>query len=80
MLVKDAIVYRIQEICEARHMKRNELANISGVTPSTVYSIMDERRREINVSTLKKLCDGLEMSLCEFFNAPVFDQLDQEIQ
>lgn len=80
MLVKDAIVYRIQEICEARHMKLNELANISGVTPSTVYSIMDERRREINVSTLKKLCDGLEMSLCEFFNAPVFDQLDQEIQ
>lgn len=80
MLVKDAIVYRIQEICEARHMKLNVLANISGVTPSTVYSIMDERRREINVSTLKKLCDGLEMSLCEFFHAPVFDRPEQEIQ
>lgn len=80
MVVKDAIVYRIREICLERHMKLNELANISGVTPSTVYSIMDERRREINISTIKKLCDGLEMSLKDFFDAPIFDQLEQEIQ
>lgn len=79
-MVKDAVVYRIREICDARHMKLNELANISGVTPSTVYSIMNQQRREINISTIKKLCDGLDLSLCAFFDAPIFEQLEQEIQ
>lgn len=80
MMVKDAVVIRVQEICHDRNIKLNELANRSGITPSTVYSMMEPNRREINISTIKKLCDGLEMSLRDFFDAPVFDELEQEIR
>ena len=80
MSVKDAVVNRYKEICNQRGIKFNEMANLSGVTPSTVYSMMDRRRRDISIVTIKKLCDGLEITLGEFFSAPEFDNLDQEIK
>lgn len=80
MSVKDAVAQRIKGLCSERGITPNSLANISGVTPSTVYSLLDPSRREISVSTVKKLCDGLEMTLGEFFSAPEFDELEQEIK
>ena len=80
MSVKDAVVKRFKAICLERNIKLNELANISGVTPSTAYSMMDEKRRDISITTIKKFCDGLEISLGEFFSSPEFDSLDQEIR
>lgn len=80
MLVKDAVVMRFEHLCKERGIKLNELANLSGVTPSTVYSMMDTSRRDIAISTIKKLCDGLDISLGAFFAAPEFDDLEQEIQ
>ena len=80
MTVKDAVVQRFQEICAQRGIKANELATLSGVTPSTVYSMMDERRRDLSILTIKKLCDGLDMTLGEFFSTPEFDALEQEIR
>lgn len=80
MLVKDAVAVRFEHLCKGRGIKLNELANLSGVTPSTVYSMMDTSRRDITISTIKKLCDGLDVSLGEFFAAPEFDDLEQEIQ
>lgn len=80
MTVKDAIVRRFQQICDQRGIKTNELATISGVTPSTVYSMMDNKRRDLSIVTVKKLCDGLDMSLGEFFSTPEFDALEQEIE
>lgn len=80
MLVKDAVAVRFEHLCKERGIKLNELANLSGVTPSTVYSMMDTSRRDITISTIKKLCDGLDVSLGEFFAAPEFDDLEQEIQ
>ena len=80
MTVKDAVVLRFQQICELRKIKPNELANISGVTPSTVYSMMDSKRRDLSVITIKKLCDGLDITLGEFFSTPEFDNLEQEIK
>ena len=80
MSVKDAGVSRFQGICAKRGIKINELANLAGVTPSTAYSLMDERRRDVSIITIKKLCDGLDMSLGEFFSAPEFDSLEQEIR
>ena len=65
---------------DERNIKINELANISGVTPSTAYSMMDKSRREISIRTIKKFCDGLEISLGEFFSTPEFDNLEQEIK
>ena len=78
--VKNAVVQRLKNICAERGIAANELANISGVTPSTVYSLFDERRQNVSITTIKILCDGLEMSLGEFFSSPEFDNLEQEIQ
>ncbi len=78
--VKDAVANRFKEICKTRDIKSNELANISGVTPSTVYSLLDVRRRDVSIITIKKLCDGLDMTLGEFFSTPEFDELEQEIK
>ena len=78
--VKDAVADRFRFLCQERHIKPNELANISGVTPSTVYSLLDNRRRDVSIITIKKLCDGLEISLADFFSAPEFDALEQEIR
>lgn len=79
MRIKEAVVERFKEICREREIKYNELATLSGVTPSTVYSMMDPTRKEVSVITVKKLCDGLDISIPKFFNAPVFEQLEQEI-
>lgn len=79
MQVKDAVAERIRGLCREQGIKVNELANISGVTPSTVYSLLDPKRRDVSVITVKKLCDGLGMTLGEFFSAAEFDALEQEI-
>ena len=80
MGVKDAVVQRFQDLCSERNIRFNELATLSGVTPSTVYSLMDSRRREVSITTIKKLCDGLDLTLKEFFDANVFYELEQEIR
>ena len=80
MGVKEAIAARFRQLCLERGIKINHLANLAGVTPSTVYSMMDPSRHDVSAVTVKKLCDGLEISLKEFFDAPVFDDLEQEIQ
>ena len=80
MNVKQATVSRFQEIMEERNIRPNELDNLSGVTPSTVYSMLDERRKELSINTIKKLCDGLEITLGEFFSTELFDNLEQEIK
>lgn len=79
MSVKDMVAIRFAELCNQRNIKINELANRSGVTPSTAYSMMDSRRRDISIITIKKFCDGLDITLGEFFSTPEFDKLEQEI-
>lgn len=80
MRVKEAVVDRFKELCRKRNIKYNELATISGVTPSTVYSMMDAGRKDVSMITVKKLCDGLELGLDEFFDADIFRELEQEIE
>lgn len=80
MSVKDMVVQRFQELCGERNIKPNELATLAGVTPSTVYSMMDARRRDVSIVTIKKLCDGLEITLGDFFSTPEFETLEQEIE
>ncbi len=80
MPVKEAIAARFRQICAERRIKPNELATRAGVTPSSVYSMHDPRRREVSVNLVKKLFDGLDMTLEEFFSTPEFDGLEQEIQ
>ena len=80
MGIKDAIVLRIKELCRQKGIKYNTLATSSGVTPSTVYSLLDNSRRDIGVIVLKKLCDGLDISVSDFFDSEIFRSLDQEIK
>ena len=80
MSVKDAVANRFVEICEEKGIKINELANRSGVTPSTAYSMLDKNRRDVSIVTIKKFCDGLDITLGEFFSTPIFDNLEQEIK
>lgn len=79
MDLKDVIVKRFLMILKEKNMTINELANISGVTPSTAYSMMNKDRRDISIRTIKKFCDGLEITLGEFFSTDDFNDLEQEI-
>lgn len=80
MNTKEAIANRILQLCEERGIAVNALAGISGVSPSTVYSILNEKSQNPGAVTIKKLCDGLGITLAQFFNTPEFNALEQEIQ
>lgn len=80
MNVKDAVVLRLQEICAENNITYNDLANRSGITPSTIYSMMDQSRRDISLVTIKKICDGLEITLSDFFASKIFDELEPELR
>ena len=80
MKTKEAVAMRILELCKEKQIAVNTLANLSGVSPSTVYSMLNEKSRNPGIVSIKKLCDGLEITLREFFDSPIFDGLEQEIQ
>lgn len=79
-MVKEAVVARFLALCEERGLNPNALANLAGVTPSTVYSMMDPSRKDVSIVTIKMLCDGLDVTLGEFFSTKEFDHLQQELQ
>jgi len=80
MNTKEAVAKRIMELCEERGIAVNALATVSGVSPSTVYSMLNEKSQNPGVVSLKKLCDGLDISVREFFNSDLFENLEQEIK
>ena len=80
MNTKEAVAKRILQLCAEKNIAINALANISGVSPSTVYSMLNEKSQNPGVVSIKKLCDGLEISLKSFFDDPIFENLEQEIQ
>ncbi len=80
MNIKKAVEMRIIELCNQNNIAVNSLANISGVSPSTIYSMLNEKSQNPGVVSIKKLCDGLEISIREFFDCDLFDDLEQEIK
>ena len=80
MNTKEAIAKRILQLCEQHRIAINALAGISGISPSTVYSILNEKSQNPGAVTIKKLCDGLGITLAEFFDTPEFNTLEQEIK
>ena len=80
MTIGQACRERILELCGERNITVNKLAIISGVTHSTLNNIVGGRNNSVTVSTLKKLCDGLEISITDFFTSHVFSNLEQEIK
>ena len=79
MSTKEAVAKRILELCDARNIAINALANISGVAPSTIYSMLNEKSKNPGVVSIKKICDGLEITVREFFDSELFDSREQEI-
>lgn len=80
MTVGNVIRERIIQLCQEHNISINKLSSISGVTQSTVNNIVSGRNNSTTVSTVKKLCDGLGITLSEFFSTPEFDNLEQEIK
>ena len=80
MSIGEAVRDRIIELCNEHDISINKLCNISGVTQSTVNNIVSGRNRSATVSTIKKLCDGLGITIQEFFQSELFDGLEQEIK
>lgn len=80
MNVGQAVRERIAELCEEKHITINKLANISGITQSTLNSIMSGRNNSTTISTIQKICDGLEITVTDFFDSPLFLGIEQEIK
>ena len=80
MNTKNAVANRIIELSNQKNIAINALANLSGISPSTLYSVLNEKSQNPGSVTIKKLCDGLDISLREFFNADIFDDIEQEIK
>ena len=80
MRIGEACKIRILDLCRERNITVNKLAIISGVTQSTLNNIVSGRNNSVTISTIKKLCDGFEITLGEFFSTPEFDALEQEIK
>ena len=80
MTVGEAVVRRILELCEERKISLNKLADMSGVTQSTLNNIVSGRNKRTTVSTVKKLCDGLDITVDEFFCEALFRDLEQEVK
>ena len=80
MTVGEAVRQRIIQLCQERDISINKLSSISGVTQSTVNNIVSGRNNSATVSTIKKLCDGVGITIDEIFHSDLFAGLEQEIK
>ena len=80
MNARQAVAQRILELCKNRSITVNTLANDAGIPPTTIYSILNTKSKNPGIVTIKQVCDGMDISLREFFDSPIFDELEQEIQ
>lgn len=77
---KEAVAARIIELCREKKMAVNALANEAGVPPSTVYSMLNQKSKNPGVVSIKKICDGLGITVRQFFDCHLFDETEQEIR
>jgi transcriptional regulator with XRE-family HTH domain len=80
LTIGEAVKNRILELCRENDISINKLCDMSGVTQSTVNNIVSGRNNSTTVSTIKKLCDGLGITIEEFFASDVFTGLEQEVR
>ncbi len=73
-------VNRIYEICRERKITPNALSYMAGIPQATIKSILNGESKNPGIVTIKKICDGLEISMMEFFNTPAYQQLEQELK
>lgn len=70
---------RILQLCEERKITINKLATLSALPPSSIKNILYGKSRNPKLLTIKMICDGLDITLSDFFSTPEFDSLDQEV-
>ena len=80
MNIGKAVSLRILELCRQYNITLNKLSTICGITQSTLNNIVSGRNNATTVSTVKKICDGLEITVLDFFSSPRFEDLEQEIK
>jgi transcriptional regulator with XRE-family HTH domain len=80
MDIKDAVALRIRELCRDKGITVNALAYCAGISPSTLFSMLNDKSKNPGVVTIQKLCDGLNITIAEFFHSPLFDDLEQVIR
>ena len=78
--IGEAVRQRIIELCQERNLSINALSIQSGVTQSTVNNIVGGRNHSTTVATIQKLCDGLEMTITEFFQSDLFSNIEPEVK
>ena len=71
---------RILQLCGERNISINKLANICALPPSSVKNILYGKSQNPKIITIKKLCDGLEITMAQFFDTETFNSLEQEIK
>lgn len=79
MRSKEALQIRILELCDAQKLTVNGLSALCGITQSTLNNIISGRNNSATVSTIQKICDGLEIDLPAFFDSDLFRNIEQEI-
>ena len=80
MNAKEAVARRILALCNEKEIAVNALANSAGMSPSTIYSMLNTKSKNPGIITIKKICDGMDLSLRAFFDNPLFENLEQEIR
>lgn len=78
--IGQAVRLRILELCKENQITLNKLSTLCGITQSTLNNIISGRNNTTTISTIKKICDGLEITILTFFTSPLFENLDQEIR
>ncbi|MBR3020180.1 MAG: helix-turn-helix transcriptional regulator [Clostridia bacterium] len=80
MRTKEAVAARILDLCREKNIAVNALANLCGIAPSTIYSMLNQKSKNPGVVSIKKICDGLGITVRTFFDCDLFDETEQEIQ
>lgn len=79
MKTREAVVLRIIQLSQMKNMSFNSVAINAGLPPSTLKNILDGNSKNPGVTTIKIICEGLDISIREFFDSDLFDDLEQEI-
>ena len=80
MTARNAVRQRIIDLCDSHDITLNKLSIICGITQSTLNSIINNGSNNPTISTIAKICDGLDITIREFFNDDIFENTEQEIK
>jgi len=80
MTARNAVRERILDLCELHNISVNKLSIMCGMTQSTFSNIINTGSNNPTISTIAKICDGLDITIREFFNDALFEDIEQEIK